>query len=108
RIRSQRDPCNARRCGSWSAKERHEDTFVERCVRVGQYADRAAFAKHFQNSARGAIFFDGTIPGKTAIAVDERVHSCIGDGAHQEMKRVAVESVREWRKFPGAHVAGEE
>src|ERR1700719_3864183 len=107
-IRAQRDSCDARCGGSWFAKKIHEDTFVEQCVRVGQNADRAAFAKHFQNSARGTVFFDRTIPGKTAIAIDERVYAGIGNGTHQEMKRVTVESMREWRKFPGAHVAGEE
>ena len=91
-----------------TAEEIHEDAFVERCVGVGEYAYRAAFAKHFQNRARGAVFFDRLISGEAAIAIDERVDARIGDGPHQEMQRVAVERVREGREFPCAHVAGEE
>src|SRR4029077_16536540 len=81
---------------------------IERRVGVGQNAHRAAFAEHFQNSARGAIFFDWLIARKAAIAIDGRVPARIGDGPYEEMERVAVERVCERSEFPGAHVPGEE
>src|SRR5690242_7672027 len=79
-----RDAGKSRGGGGGDAEKIHEDAFIERCVLVGKNTDRAAVVQDAQNGAGGIIFFDGPIPGKATIAIDERVHAGIFDGAREK------------------------
>src|SRR5690348_10264853 len=102
-----RDAGKSRGGGGGDAEKIHEDAFIERSVLVGKNADCAALVQDAQNGAGGIIFFDGLIAGKATIAIDERVHAGIFDGAREKRQRIAVQSLGERRELPGAHVTGE-
>src|SRR5690348_2562462 len=93
--------------GGGKAEKIHEGAFIERSVLVRENADCAAFVQDAQNGAGGIIFFYGPISGKATIAIHERVHAGIFDGAREKRQRIAVQSLGERRELPGAHVTGE-